>query len=88
MPALHADQIKVPVLIAHGYRDAYADVRHAQAMRKQLKDSGVKVDYIEYPDTGHYLLIPRHREDFYARLLRLLDENIGTPGKATAAQPQ
>ena len=84
-PALHADQIKVPVLIAHGYYDAYADVRHAQAMHKRLVDNGVNVDYIEYSDTGHYLVIPRHREDFYVRLLRLLAENIGTPAQANAA---
>lgn len=83
-PALHADQIKVPVLIAHGYRDAYAGVRHAQAMRKQLEKNGVRVDYIEYPDTGHYLVIPRHREDFYVRLLRLLDTTIG-PGVRSPA---
>ena len=74
---MHADKIKVPALIAHGYRDAYSGVRHAQAMRKQLEKNGVKVDYIEYSDTGHYLVLPRHREDFYVRLLRLLDQTIG-----------
>jgi dipeptidyl aminopeptidase/acylaminoacyl peptidase len=83
-PALHADQIKVPVLIAHGYRDAYADVRHAQAMHKQLEKNHVPVDYIEYSETGHYLTMTKHREDFYARLLRLLDTNIGNGGGATA----
>jgi dipeptidyl aminopeptidase/acylaminoacyl peptidase len=83
-PALHADQIKVPVLIAHGYRDAIADVRNAQAMRKQLEKNGGKVDYIEYSDTGHNMRIPRHREDFYVRLLRLLDSTIG-PATGTAA---
>jgi dipeptidyl aminopeptidase/acylaminoacyl peptidase len=85
-PALQADKIKVPVLIAHGYRDAIADVRNAQAMRKQLQKNGVPVDYIEYTETGHNLVIPRHREDFYARLLRLLDANIG-PGARAAGEP-
>ena len=67
----------MPVLIAHGYRDARVDVRHAQAMRKQLEKNGVAVDYIEYDNTGHYLILSRHREDFYTRLLRLLDATIG-----------
>jgi dipeptidyl aminopeptidase/acylaminoacyl peptidase len=76
-PAHNADKIKVPVLLAHGYRDARVDVKHAQAMRKQLEKNGVDVDYIEYESTGHYLLLARHREDFYTRLLRLLDATIG-----------
>ena len=46
-------------------------------MRKQLEKNGVKVDYIEYEATGHYLLLAKHREDFYTRLLRLLDATIG-----------
>jgi dipeptidyl aminopeptidase/acylaminoacyl peptidase len=76
-PAHNADKIKVPVLLAHGFRDARVDVKHAQAMRKQLERNGVPVDYIEYEATGHFLLLARHREDFYTRLLRLLDANIG-----------
>jgi nanoRNase/pAp phosphatase (c-di-AMP/oligoRNAs hydrolase) len=34
-------------------------------------------------DTGHFLMIERHRLDFYARLLRLLEANIGS-GRAMA----
>lgn len=89
-PALNADKFKVPALIAHGYRDARVGVRHAQAMRDALRENGVAVDYIEYSDTGHYLMLDQHREDFYARLLRLLDANIGPgsrpAGQATASQ--
>ena len=56
-------------------------------MHKQLRDKGVPVDYIEYSDTGHYLWLEKHREDFYTRLLRLLDQNIGPGAKPVAAQP-
>ncbi len=84
-PALHADKFKVPLLLAHGYLDQRVGVRHAQTMHKQLHEKGVPVDYIEYSDTGHQLwVVAKHREDFYTRLLRLLDQNIGPEPKLHA----
>jgi dipeptidyl aminopeptidase/acylaminoacyl peptidase len=81
-PARHAEQIGVPVLLAHGYRDARVDVRHAHDMRAQLAKRTQPVEYVEYSDTGHGLMLERHRFDFYARLLRFLDANIGQPRTA------
>lgn len=76
-PAKHAAEIGVPVLLAHGYRDARVDVRHAHEMKSQLSKRKQKVEYIEYSNTGHGLMLDRHRKDFYARLLRFLDTHIG-----------
>jgi dienelactone hydrolase len=84
-PALNADKIKVPVLLAHGYRDARVDVRHAQAMRSSLARGSV--EYVEYSDTGHFLWLESHRADFVTRLLKLLDANIGPRRAAVAALP-
>ena len=75
-----------PVLIAQGYLDARVDVRHAQAMRSKLSGSNAHVDYVEYRDTGHFLLVEKHREDFYTRLLHLLDTTIGKSRVASAAR--
>ena len=87
-PNLNADKINVPVLLAHGFLDGRVDLKHAQAMHRQLGKNHVPVDYVEYDLTGHNLSIPEHREDFYARLLRLLDQNIGTGAASpTAARP-
>jgi dipeptidyl aminopeptidase/acylaminoacyl peptidase len=85
-PALNADKLNVPVLIAQGYLDARVDVRHAQAMRSKLSGSNAHVDYVEYRDTGHFLLVEKHREDFYTRLLHLLDTTIGKSRVASAAR--
>jgi dipeptidyl aminopeptidase/acylaminoacyl peptidase len=82
-PARHAAEIGVPVLLAHGYRDARVDVRHAHDMKSQLSKRNQPVEYVEYPETGHGLAIEKHRLDFYARLLRFLDRNIG-PAAARA----
>jgi len=69
--------------MAHGYRDARVDVRHAHEMKSQLSTRKQKVEYVEYSNTGHGLMLDRHRQDFYARLLRFLDTHIGQ-GRTTA----
>ena len=76
-PARHAAEIGVPVLLAHGYRDARVDVRHAHDMKSQLSKRKQTVEYVEYSNTGHGLMLERHQLDFYARLLRFLDAHIG-----------
>jgi dipeptidyl aminopeptidase/acylaminoacyl peptidase len=84
-PNLNAEKINVPVLLAHGFLDGRVDVKHAQAMHRQLGKNHVPVEYVEYDLTGHSMSIPEHREDFYVRLLRLLDQNIGDGRGAAAA---
>jgi dipeptidyl aminopeptidase/acylaminoacyl peptidase len=86
-PARHADQIGVPVLLAHGYLDGRVDVRHAHQMKSELSKRKQPVEYIEYSATGHGLMLDRHRQDFYTRLLRFLDANIGKTGTALTAAP-
>lgn len=76
-PARHAAEIGVPVLLAHGYRDARVDVRHPHQMKSELSKRKQPVEYIEYSNTGHALMLDRHQQDFYARLLRFLDAHIG-----------
>jgi dipeptidyl aminopeptidase/acylaminoacyl peptidase len=68
------------VLLAHGYLDARVDIRHAHAMRSALRKSDRSLDYVEYSSTGHFLVLEKNRLDFYPRLIRLLDTNLGRPG--------
>lgn len=78
-PTKHADQLNIPVLLAHGYLDARVDIRHAHAMRSALRKADRQVEFVEYSGTGHFLVLEKHRLDFYARLLKLLQANIGRP---------
>lgn len=84
-PAKQVDKLTVPVLLAHGYRDARVDVKHAQLMARELGKRKRPVEYQEYSNTGHHLVLPKHRLDFYTRLLRFLDANIGSGATATTA---
>lgn len=76
-PALLADKVGVPVLLAHGTLDGRVDVKHAQAMEKALRKGGKPVELVECSATGHSIIVPKHQLDFYARLLAFLDSNIG-----------
>jgi dipeptidyl aminopeptidase/acylaminoacyl peptidase len=78
-PAKHADQIKVPVFIAHGRLDGIVDVAQSRAMVKALRKAGVDVEFQEYLKAVHGLQIEADEIDFYTRLLAFL-------GKHTAPQ--
>jgi dipeptidyl aminopeptidase/acylaminoacyl peptidase len=71
-------KMKEPIFIAHGKLDPRADVHHAQRMVDALKANGNDVEYFEIPQTGHGIALDNYREEFYARLLRFLDRNIGS----------
>ncbi|MCX7041598.1 MAG: prolyl oligopeptidase family serine peptidase [Gammaproteobacteria bacterium] len=83
-PALLADRIGVPVLLAHGARDARVDVKHAKLMASELAKRKQPVELIEYSATGHSLMLERHQLDFYTRLVMFLDKYIGPARDATA----
>jgi dipeptidyl aminopeptidase/acylaminoacyl peptidase len=77
-PADQATRIRVPVLLAHGTMDARVPVKYAREMRKALERAGEPVEYITYTYEGHGLASPRHWRDFYTRMLKFLDSNLGT----------
>jgi dipeptidyl aminopeptidase/acylaminoacyl peptidase len=87
-PVELVDKLKLPIFIAHGRLDGRVDIRHAHDMVDRLKGQKADVEYFEIPQTGHGIAIDRYREEFYARLLRFLDRNIGSgAAMATAAKP-
>jgi dipeptidyl aminopeptidase/acylaminoacyl peptidase len=77
-PVNLVSKMKEPIFIAHGKLDPRADVHHAQRMVDALKANGNDVEYFEIPQTGHGIALENYREEFYARLLRFLDRNIGS----------
>jgi dipeptidyl aminopeptidase/acylaminoacyl peptidase len=85
-PSKHADQIKVPVFLAHGRWDATADIRHAEAMQSALNRAGNKTELINYPYQGHGVMVDSQQQDYYTRLLAFLDSHLKS-GPATAAAP-
>ncbi|MFT3807966.1 alpha/beta hydrolase family protein [Arenimonas sp.] len=82
-PLNQVDKLKVPVFLAHGRLDGRVDLKHALRMREALEERNASLEFFEIPQTGHSITLDRYEYEFYARLLRFLDRNIG--GKATTA---
>jgi dipeptidyl aminopeptidase/acylaminoacyl peptidase len=76
-PINHADQIRVPVLIAHGIEDTVVDVAQSRKLARILKARGVPVETFFRPLEGHGFFNYKDRVDFYHRVEASLAVNLG-----------
>lgn len=76
-PAFLAKDIKRPVMIVHGGKDARAEPEHAWRLRAAIEGAGGKPEWLFYPKAGHGLSELADKEDFYPKLAKFLDQNIG-----------
>jgi len=82
-PALHADKIKIPVLLMHGNQDFTVQPENSRFMEAALKNEGKPVEAIYLDNADHY----RQRRDARQAWLSALDRFL-TPqlGAQTAAR--
>jgi dipeptidyl aminopeptidase/acylaminoacyl peptidase len=59
-PIHYLDQIRAPVFFTGGAHDPRCPVSEARAMVEEMKKMGKVVDYLEFPDEGHW---PRKRSN-------------------------
>jgi dipeptidyl aminopeptidase/acylaminoacyl peptidase len=78
-PVLHADRIKVPVLLVHGEEDSTVVPDHSVAMSRALERSGVPHELVIIKDGEHSLLEPSMRLTLYSKLEAFLAANLGPP---------
>lgn len=64
-PALHADQIRVPLFIAQGANDPRVNKAESDQMVEALKARGVDVEYMVKDNEGHGFHNQENRFDFY-----------------------
>lgn len=69
-PIFYLDRIRVPVLFTGGAHDPRCPVTEARAMVEEMRKMGKTVDYLEFPDEGHW---PRK----ISNQVRLYDRAIG-----------
>jgi dipeptidyl aminopeptidase/acylaminoacyl peptidase len=86
-PLLHADQIRIPVLLAHGRRDFTVPVADTEAMEAALRTAGKPVEALYFANDDHYLFREGDRIAYLKALERFLKQNLG-PGAAAVASPQ
>jgi dipeptidyl aminopeptidase/acylaminoacyl peptidase len=74
-PLTYANKVKTPTLILHSAADRRCPLPMGKAYHQALKANGVKTGLVIYPDEGHGVKQPRHREDVLRRVLDWFTEH-------------
>ncbi len=77
-PIENAARIRAPVLLAYGDQDKRVPLEHGERLHDALmKQPGAKSEWVVYKDEGHGWRYEETNLDFWNRVDRFLDANIG-----------
>jgi len=76
-PVHRADDIKVPVFLAHGDQDENVQFDQFKRMRGALKKAGVKHTAMHFEDEDHFLSVQKNREAFFVGVDKFLMDVMG-----------
>lgn len=76
-PIEQAARIKAPLLLAYGGVDRRVPIDHGTKFYSAVKRSNPNVEWVEYPAEGHGFYLPKNKLDFWSRVEKFLDKNIG-----------
>jgi len=93
-PLRQADRVGVPVFLAHGLRDTRVLPSHSRLMADALRARGKPVEYLTFPNLGHWEPRGETLRTYNNALIKFLRQHLG-PGvevpsakaAATAAAP-
>jgi dipeptidyl aminopeptidase/acylaminoacyl peptidase len=83
-PIAHAHRIRTPTLIISGTRDRRVTITQSYKLYHALKDNGVPVQFIAYPDSEHAIAEPVHERDAYRRWMGWIDRHFSGSGGDSA----
>jgi len=75
-PIFHADQIKVPMLVAQGAKDPRVNIAQSNQMVDELKKRGIEVEYMVKENEGHGFANEENRFEFYEAMDKFLDKHL------------
>ncbi|HEX8606721.1 MAG TPA: prolyl oligopeptidase family serine peptidase [Pseudoduganella sp.] len=76
-PVEQASRLHQPLLMAYGGADRRVPRAHGTRFRDAVGATNKNVEWIEYPEEGHGWRLPKNRIDFWTRVEKFLDRNIG-----------
>ncbi|MGI8604000.1 MAG: alpha/beta hydrolase family protein [Verrucomicrobiales bacterium] len=76
-PALQAEKIKAPLLVAQGKNDARVNIAESNQMVAALRARGVSVPYMVKDNEGHGFANEENRFDFYRAMEQFLARHLG-----------
>ena len=81
-PLVQAARIKAPLLLAYGGIDQRVPMYHGRKLLDAIKPHNRQVEWIEYPEEAHGWRLPENRIDFWSKVEKFLDRNIGSGAQA------
>lgn len=75
-PVLHADKIKVPLLVAQGANDPRVNKAESDQMVEALRKRGVTVEYIVKENEGHGFYNQENKMDFYGAMEKFFEQHL------------
>ena len=75
-PALQADKIKAPLLIAQGAKDPRVNIAESDQIVEALRARGVEVAYLVRENEGHGFHNEENRFEFYEAMEQFLNEHL------------
>lgn len=76
-PRRRADEIKIPLFLAHGEKDQRVHFDHYKRMKSALKKSASDTTFMEFEDEDHFLSAQKNRQKFFVGLDKFLTEHMG-----------
>ena len=76
-PLFNIGRATRPILIAQGMQDVRVVAAESEQMVTVLKEKGVPVTYVTFPDEGHGFVRPANRLAFYAVVEAFLAKHLG-----------
>jgi dipeptidyl aminopeptidase/acylaminoacyl peptidase len=75
-PALHTENIKVPLFIAQGANDPRVNKAESDQIVEGLKKRGISVDYMVKDNEGHGFHNEDNQFDFYGAMEKFFDKHL------------
>ena len=76
-PIFHADEIKVPMLVAQGANDPRVNKGESDQIVEALRSRGIEVEYMVKENEGHGFRNEENRFDFYRAMEKFLGKHLG-----------
>jgi acylaminoacyl-peptidase len=76
-PLYRVDRIKKPLLIAHGVNDVRCKLQESDQIVAAMRERGLPVTYVVYPEEGHGFMRPESRTSFNAITEAFLARHLG-----------
>jgi dipeptidyl aminopeptidase/acylaminoacyl peptidase len=85
-PLRQAARVKRPLLLAYGGDDRRVPLYHGEKFYAAVKAGNPDVEWISYPKEGHGWKLLPNQIDFWGRVEKFLDRNIGPAAAAATTQ--